>query len=152
MTPLLGWIAFTYFFLGAIMGHLVGDYLLQNQWMALNKSKPGWKGVLACTIHVLLYTSAVSLFSGLHGLVWLVGVAIPHYLIDRYSLGQKLLNLKNRAEEVWAPQGRAWAPEKGTTENVWQIAFAAPVYIANDNTLHLLCLWVLLKLALAGLV
>lgn len=31
----------------AIIGHLVGDYLLQNDWMALNKKKAGHLGALA---------------------------------------------------------------------------------------------------------
>lgn len=34
-----------------IMAHFVGDYLLQNDWMAMNKKKSN----IACTIHVVLY-------------------------------------------------------------------------------------------------
>jgi len=143
-------IVFLYLFVCAIMGHMVGDYLLQNQWLALNKSKPGRLGALACTIHVLLYTAAVSLFTGLHGLLFLVLVAVPHGIIDRYSLGLKLLNFKNKIEERWSPKERPWHYNKGTVENTWQIAFAAPVYIANDNTLHFLCLWILLRFVVTG--
>jgi hypothetical protein len=34
-----------------ILAHFIGDYLLQNDWMAQNKKKSN----LACTIHVGLY-------------------------------------------------------------------------------------------------
>lgn len=74
---------------GLILGHLLGDYILQNDWMASNKTNPpprpmsyddgintasegvadlvryqkefgDWnKGNLACTVHCLLYTLAV---------------------------------------------------------------------------------------------
>lgn len=149
--PALSLLVFVYLILAAFMGHVVGDYILQNQYLALNKSKPGWRGALACTIHVALYTAAVSIFTGLHGLMFLALVAAPHWLIDRYSLGQKWLNFKNRREEVWAPKERPWDYQKGTVENVWQIGFAAPVYIANDNAMHLVCLWVLLWFMTMGL-
>jgi|SRR6185437_5500754 len=34
-----------------LLAHFIGDYLLQNDWMAVNKKKSS----LACTIHVTLY-------------------------------------------------------------------------------------------------
>lgn len=79
--------------LGLLIGHLIGDYIFQNDWMAANKvnswpsgplprgsSEPPtepdiailaaekewhrwWKGHLACTVHCLLYTFAVALCS-----------------------------------------------------------------------------------------
>lgn len=53
-------------FAASILGHFVGDYLFQNQWMATEKSFPGKRGDVACTVHVLLYTLAVALFTGFH--------------------------------------------------------------------------------------
>ena len=67
---------FLYAFTASMLGHFVGDYVFQNQWMAINKSKPGWPGHLACTVHVLLYTTAVALFVGWHPL-FLLAVAAP---------------------------------------------------------------------------
>ncbi len=46
--------------IGAIVGHLVGDYLLQNDWMALNKKKD-W---IPCAIHCFIWTNCVLLFGG----------------------------------------------------------------------------------------
>jgi hypothetical protein len=159
---------FLYFFAAAMLGHFVGDYLFQNQWMATEKSYPGKRGHIACTVHVLLYTLAVALFTGWHPLFLLV-VAVPHWVIDRWSLATYILKFKNgyTLQGVWEkaplcaansqpPQPETSLPmgwvSKAIIEdvannseklqhNVWKVAFAAPVYIFNDNTLHWVCLW-----------
>ena len=41
-----------------MLAHFVGDYLFQNQWMAIGKSFAGRRGHIACTVHVLAYTLA----------------------------------------------------------------------------------------------
>jgi len=114
-------------FAGALLGHMVGDYVLQNQWMAVGKSKPGWKGHFACTIHVAFYTTAVALFCGSLSPTFLALVGIPHWIIDRWSLAKCWLDFKNG--------GSNWALSP----------FAPLLYAANDNTFHFVCLWVLLK-------
>ena len=43
----------------AIIGHLVGDYLLQNDWMALNKKR----NISICALHAMLWTLAVMTFA-----------------------------------------------------------------------------------------
>ena len=134
---------FLYFFAASMLGHFVGDYTFQNQWMAVGKSHPGWRGHLACTVHVLLYTFAVALFTGWHPLFLLV-VAVPHWIIDRWSLAKYILQWKNgfTMHEVWKDAPLCAHPAPGELQqNVWKVAFAAPVYIFNDNTLHWVCLW-----------
>lgn len=136
-------------FINAMLGHFVGDYLLQNQWMATEKSQPGKRGHIACTIHVFLYTLAVALFSGIWSLPFLALIAIPHWLIDRWSLATYILKWKNgyTMHEVWkeAPLCARPTPNE-LQQNVWKVAFAAPVYILNDNTMHFVCLWLTAKL------
>lgn len=62
----------------AIVGHLIGDYLLQNDWMANNKKKKSWP----CFVHCLLYTFAV--YCCTLWPAWAMGVVfVTHYLIDR---------------------------------------------------------------------
>jgi hypothetical protein len=147
----------------AILGHFVGDYIFQNQWMAIGKSQPGKLGHIACTVHVLSYTFAVAMFTGWHPL-FLFAVAVPHWIIDRWSLAIPILRFKNGFDfyGVWnqAPLDAAAQPSpyvatpitrpliediaNGSEKlqlNVWKVAFAAPVYIFNDNTLHWVCLW-----------
>jgi hypothetical protein len=129
-------------FAAAMLGHFVGDYLFQNQWMALNKTAKGLLGHLACTVHVLLYTFAIALFVGWHPLFLLV-VAVPHWIIDRWSLASYWLTFKNgiAATELWDIKPLTPITTDGLQRNVWKLAFAAPVYIFNDNTIHWVCLW-----------
>ena len=127
---------FLYYFAAAVLGHFVGDYIFQNQWMAIGKSQPGKHGHITCTVHVLLYTLAVALFTGWHPL-FLLAVAVPHWIIDRWSLATFILKWKNG----YHPFTGVWAAEEELPLNVWKVAFAAPVYIFNDNTLHWVCLW-----------
>jgi hypothetical protein len=126
-----------------MVGHFVGDYLLQNQWMATRKSLPGKAGHYACTIHVTLYTLAVSLIASIYNPWALLSIFLPHWVIDRWSIAKYLLRFKNgyTLHEVWEKAPLCAAPAPGQLEqNVWKVAFAAPVYIMNDNTLHFLCL------------
>jgi hypothetical protein len=68
----------------ALIGHLVGDYLLQNDWMALNKKKPG--GKWHCAVHATIWTLCVCMFTGwwstaAWGVLW-----ATHYWQDRTNI------------------------------------------------------------------
>lgn len=68
-----------------LMGHLVGDYLLQNRWMAEKKSNE----LLPLMVHSLIYTGTVYLCSLPAGGITLTGVAIvfsSHLILDRRTL------------------------------------------------------------------
>ena len=123
----------------AVLGHFVGDYLLQSKWMALTKSKPGAEGLLACTVHVAIYTWAVLMFVGPkmgpvtanipYGLAVVpLVVFVPHWIIDRWSLATYWLRLIG---------GRTFEDAR----DPWDIAFTALVYTVVDNTMHVLCLY-----------
>jgi hypothetical protein len=62
----------------AIVGHMVGDYLLQNDWMAANKKKR----TLPCAVHCALWASAVVLFAGWGMIAWLA-LFLLHFAQDR---------------------------------------------------------------------
>lgn len=49
------------FLLALMVGHFVGDFPLQSDWMALNKSKTTIVGLEALTTHAAVYTGAVTL-------------------------------------------------------------------------------------------
>lgn len=67
--------------ISALVGHLVGDYLLQNDWMALNKKKSS----LHCTIHCLIWTYCVILFS--QWPLWtFLPLFITHFIQDRTNI------------------------------------------------------------------
>lgn len=63
----------------AIIGHLVGDFMAQNDWQSANKKKSSF----ACAVHCVLWTGCVCMFSWwYHPIViaWLFGT---HFAIDR---------------------------------------------------------------------
>lgn len=67
----------------AVVGNLVGDYLLQNDWQALGKKKSS----LICAVHCAIWTTSVCLFSGW----WSSPLAIlilfgTHFLQDRTNI------------------------------------------------------------------
>jgi len=69
-----------------LIAHLVGDYLFQTNWMALNKAEK-W---LPLIIHSFVYTAIVWAISylGFSGLSWkaCVFIFITHVILDRRSL------------------------------------------------------------------
>jgi hypothetical protein len=94
-----------------LLAHLVGDYLFQNRWMALNKRRNAW----ICFLHSTIYALSVALICG-----WwderLLLVLFSHDLIDYFRIGA-----------LWSKY------IKGETELPWTIL--------SDNTMHLLILW-----------
>ncbi len=60
-----------------IFAHLIGDFLIQTDWMAQGKKKSSW----ICLVHVATYMIPF-LFTSLNG--WqLLLVALQHFLQDR---------------------------------------------------------------------
>ena len=125
-------------FILALLGHLIGDYLLQTKHMALNKSAKGWGGIKTCSIHVLIYTTSVCLMLWMFNVwVWLA-IFIPHWIIDRWSLASLWLKLiKGRTFE------EAYLSKDHYRE--FDIAFTSLVYAVVDSTFHLLSLWLVIK-------
>jgi len=124
-----------------ILGHLIGDYLLQNKWMAINKGASHFK----CAVHCLLYTLAVcaATYSDLHSWTWAGVVFLSHYPIDRWSLAGGWLSLiGGRSLREFLSRGKEDIPKDMDADNYHALrgGFTALVYAAADNTLHLLLL------------
>jgi hypothetical protein len=130
---------FAYWFLLAILGHLIGDFLLQPKSWALRKSERSMPGFWYCTVHVVVYTAAVCAMLRTYQVAVVVLVFIPHWLIDRYSLASIWLKLI---------RGRSFEAAYASTDKFreFDIAFTSIVYTVTDATLHLLCLGVVLWL------
>ncbi len=121
-------------FVRILLGHLVGDYILQGRKMALAKSKKGHKGLLWCLLHCSIYTAVMCLFLWTYNPLIIVLVFLSHFPIDRWSLANKWLQFKDAHTFIDAYQ---------STEKYREldIAFSALVYTVVDNTFHLLLLW-----------
>ena len=125
-------------FILAVLGHLIGDFLLQSKRTALGKAERTWLGWQLCTVHVALYTAVVcGMLQTLSPLVW-SAVFVPHWLIDRYSLADKWLAMIGGRTFKSAHESRELYRE-------FNIAFTCVVYTVVDATFHLLSLWAVTK-------
>ena len=61
-----------------VLGHLMGDYIAQNNWMALNKSKYDKLGWVACLTHCVIYTLCVCVFMQNWESKWVIAVFLSH--------------------------------------------------------------------------
>jgi hypothetical protein len=140
-------------FAEAILGHLVGDFILHDDWQAANKAGPPltedqhwqvaavygdarhaaldhyervqrWKGHLACAVHCLLWAAAVALFGGLWGPYELAWLFGSHFAIDRFRLARRFMALSRHEAFATGPL----AP--------WSV-------VVTDQILHLLTIWAL---------
>jgi len=121
-----------------LLGHLVGDYLLQSKKMALIKSAPGLNAFLWCLLHSLLYTFSICLFTGTLDPLKISLIFLSHFPIDRWSLASKWLNLI---------KGRNFLTTYQTKDKYWEIdlSFSAIVYVIVDNTMHILLMAAIFK-------
>ena len=95
------------------LAHLIGDYLMQNDWMALNKKKNTW----ACLAHVVTYMIPFLLTPLAIWQILLIG--LQHYLIDRTQFVMWFMKVKGSEKFATGPC------------SPWSI-------IVVDNILHIL--------------
>lgn len=112
-----------------IVAHLVGDFLLQNDWMAREKSRNS----LACLAHVLFYTLPFLLIT--QSPAALAVIAGTHFAIDRWALVRALVWARNAP----FPDHRSWRECLGTGGfHPHTPEFLARfLYIAFDNIVHI---------------
>lgn len=122
-----------------LLGHLVGDYLLQNNWMALGKSKHTGLGWLACVVHCTLYTVAVCLIMWNWQIAWIVAVFLSHFVIDKFGIPEmylKLIRGRSLQQFLGNKENAEWSPYVGLRGGFYTF-----VYVVADNTMHLLLMW-----------
>lgn len=129
---------------GLLFGHFIGDYLLQNKWMALNKGRNDRIGYSACALHCLIYTASIFILLR-HLPAWFYAfVFASHFVLDKWSLGQKWLDLIGGRNFM-----KSWANKEDQYRDI-HIAFDCIVYTVVDNGLHLLLMWLVANWALGG--
>lgn len=96
-----------------IFAHLIGDYILQNDWMALNKKSKNFPAL----VHVLTYCLPF-LFCGL---TWwqILLIGAQHFIQDRTNLVIQIMKFKGSEKFATGPC------------SPWSI-------IITDNILHIL--------------
>lgn len=107
-----------------IVAHLVGDYIIQSDWMANEKTKRS----LAAAVHATSYTLPF-LFITLNP-VALAIICVTHFVIDRWRLARYICWAKNGCKGPVTATG--YPDDKPAWLAVWLLIIA-------DNTMHLIC-------------
>jgi hypothetical protein len=99
-----------------IYAHLIGDYILQNDWMALHKKENSFR----CAVHVLLYMIPF-LFCGF---TWwqLLLIATQHYAIDRSGFVVWFMKIKR---QEFFSTGPCWPWSQIVMDNILHILWIA---------------------------
>jgi len=107
--------------ISALVGHLVGDFLLQTSWMA-NKKK---KDSMVCMLHCAIWAASVVLFAD-----WPIYVFFPlaalHFVQDRTTIIEWWMDITGSNSFRTGP----FAP--------WSV-------VVVDNVWHILTLWITWK-------
>ena len=117
--------------LGIILANLVGDYILQSDWMANEKTKRWWPAIT----HGITYTLPYAFVT--QSPLALLVIASTHILIDHYRLARHVGWVKNLIapkayRDRWADaKATGYGPDKPAWMAVW-------LMIITDNTMHLL--------------
>jgi hypothetical protein len=110
-----------------VFAHLVADFVLQNDWIALNKGQAGrrgWEALAVHGFHVGLCLLPAVLAYGLRGVVYLVVAVASHVLVDRWkvmatrrserqALDAARKRLVGTGEAPESGLGSAWTPWPG---------------------------------------
>jgi hypothetical protein len=116
----------------ALLAHLVGDYLLQTDWMAREKVRRLWPAI----IHGLAYSLPFLLITRSPWALLIIGGT--HAVLDRYRAATYVIWARN----LIGPRGSR-VPRKEALANYGFAASVPPglamaLMIVSDNTIHML--------------
>lgn len=117
-----------------LVAHAVGDYILQSDWMANEKTKQN----TAAAAHAICYTLPFLLLT--QRAVPLLVICVTHFVIDRWRLARYVVWAKNWLAPTNRPWNRPWKECTGTGYALDRPPWLAVwLLIIADNTLHVLC-------------
>jgi len=114
---------------GGLLAHAVGDYLIQSDWMALEKTKRWWPAIAHAVSYGLPFLALTRSRPAL------LVIVVTHAVIDRYRLARGIVWAKN----LLAPQRYRypWSECRATGYHQDRPAWMAVwLMIIADNTLH----------------
>lgn len=131
-----------------LLGHFTGDFLLQSQWMALNKKDSVW----ACYIHCTIYTFCILLALHLWGLhiKWYIPycIFVSHWILDGTRLLERWFEFYGiRTWDTALPRkdGGIDFDALITVRAAIQTSFGAIVHTVADNTVHIILMVLIFK-------
>lgn len=112
-----------------LLCHAIGDYILQSDWMAQEKTK----SYVAASVHAITYSIPFLFLPRVPFGAWLV-IVITHIVIDRHRLARYVVWVKNEIGP-----NRPWAECSATGYPADRPAWMAVwLMIIADNILHVL--------------
>ena len=137
-----------------LIGHFLGDFVFQNNWMALNKKDNLWPCIVHCYLYsmlvcLMLYIGGYKIGPGIFSLIYL-----SHHILDGTYLVDKWMKFYGirswdsslpRAEDIYGRKSYIIWTEHPITKDVVTTSFGALIYVTIDNTLHLLMMMLIIK-------
>lgn len=105
-----------------LVAHLVGDYIIQSDWMANEKTKRSF----AAAVHAITY--ALPFLFITTGVAALAVIISTHFVIDRWRLARYVCWVKNGCKGPITATG--YSEDKPAWLAVWLLIIA-------DNTMHI---------------
>ena len=112
--------------------HAIGDYIVQNDWMALNKKKKTLQGEFACQVHCITYALPFFLITDWLGVLL---IYLSHYIIDRTNIIAWFIAFKNGVKDI---KNFGFHHERPFAISIW-------LYIIVDNIFHIVCNYLIIK-------
>jgi hypothetical protein len=98
----------------AIIGHLVGDFMVQNDWQAANKKTSS----IACGIHAFLWTMCVLASSMWWNPIIAAWLFVTHFGIDRTNFVKRWMEFNGQSQFMTGPLS-PWSIV--VVDNIWHI-------------------------------
>lgn len=115
-----------------LVAHAIGDYILQSDWMATEKTKKS----IAAAAHVVTY--AIPFLALTRSIAALVFIVVTHFVIDRWRLARYVVWAKNwlapkgsRTPPWSACTATGYPPDRPSWLAVWLLIIA-------DNVMHVI--------------
>lgn len=111
--------------------HALGDYVLQSDWMAQNKTKSG----IPCAVHALTYSLPFIFLT--KSITAIAFIGFTHFIIDRWRLARYVCWAKNWISPTgnlpWVScQKTGYTPSTPDYMAIW-------LMIIVDNLMHITC-------------
>jgi hypothetical protein len=120
-----------------VLAHLIADFVLQNDWIAINKAtggRNGWAALSVHGFHVGLCLVPAALAYGVRGIVYLLIVALTHMAVDRW----KVKATRRSEKQALDTARRRHAGKPDTTPSGLGVAWTPwpGMLFAADQALH----------------
>lgn len=118
-----------------LLAHLWGDYLLQSQWMAVNKTRKLWIAFVHAICYGLAFIPVLYFTPVHHPVLVLLVIVGTHAPIDRYRLIRYVIWAKNWiSPEGFLPWSNCTVTGYNDNAPEWLTKW---LLFISDNTLHL---------------